>query len=172
MKRFLAAISLGAFVVLTPAAAKGVGYAKQSEESAKVGEAYIAAYIGLDWDRIEPLLADHATFHDPTAEVLFRAAPKGGRDSIMKAFREGYADISNMMLHRSRTFYSGNYTVFEGDLEWGLRLPDGRTIQTRAPFIAILRIENGKVIEHRDYVDYAPFLKSERASRPIKDRQP
>lgn len=177
MKHCLAAISLGMSLCLAaasaPTAAQGLGYAKQSEESARIGEAYITAYVALDWDRIEPLLADNATFHDPTAEhsQIFGLKQRSGKPAVMKGFREGYAGVTKMMLHRSRTFYSGNYSVFQGDLEWGLKFPDGRVVEGRTSFVAILRIENGKVVEHRDYVDYAPYLESEMASRPAKRPQ-
>lgn len=175
MNRYITAISvavtLGIASMSAPAAAQKSGYTQQSDATAKIGEAYIDAYIALDWDRLEPLLAENATVHDPTAEILFKTQRKDGKPEAMKGFREGYAGVTKMMLHRTRTLYSGNYAIFEGDLEWGVKFPAGRVVESRTPFVAILRIENGKVVEHRDYVDYAPFIRNELASRPDKQAQ-
>jgi ketosteroid isomerase-like protein len=165
------ALTLGLASIPAPVAAQKSVYTQQSDATAKIGEAYIDAYIALDWDRIEPLIADNATFHDPTAEMPFKVSQKDGKPDIMKGFREGYAGVTKMMLHRTRTLYSGNYAIFEGDLEFGVKLPDGRIVESRTPFVAILRVEDGKVVEHRDYVDYVPFFKNELASRPAKQAQ-
>lgn len=169
---FLVGIALGCAVIAAPVYAESKpGYTQQSTETAPVAEAYIGAYIALDWNRLEPLLADNATVHDPTAELLFKTEKKDGKPAVMKGFREGYAGVTKMEFHRTRTLYSGNFAIFEGDLEWGVKFPAGRIVESRTPFVVILRVENGKVVEHRDYVDYAPFLKNELASRPAKQAQ-
>lgn len=169
MKRRLAVFSLcvtlGFALMPTPAFAQKVGYTQQSAATATVADAYIDAYIAMDWNRIEPLLADNATFHDPTAEVLFGSKQKEGKPAIMTAFRQGYATVTKMTLHRTRAIHAGNYGIVEGELEWAVKFPGDRLVQSRGPFIIIVRVEGGKVVEHRDYVDYAQFIKDERASR-------
>ncbi len=176
MKRCLAAtflcMTLGIASVSAPAAAQKVGYTQQSAATGSVADAYIDAYIAMDWERIAPLLADKATFHDPTAETLFGATQKQGKADILTGFREGYAAITKMTLHRTRTLHSGHYAIVEGDLVWGVKFPDNRLVESRAPFIVIVRVEDGKVVEHRDYVDYAQFVRDERASRPVGKAQP
>lgn len=79
---------------------------------------------------------------------------------------EGYAAIKHMAFHQTRVFVSGEHAVFEGTLDWTLELSDGKQAVTRAmPFMSILRVVDGKVVEHRDYADYAPFLAAVRAAR-------
>lgn len=172
MIRHLTALTIGftlSFATIpTSAAAQVSSYSQQSAATTAVADAYFDAYIALDWDRLEPLLADNATVHDPTAETLFKTKRKEGKPEVMKGFREGYAGVTKMVFHRSRAFHSGNFAVYEGDLEWGVKFPAGRVVETRTPFVVILRTENGKVVEHRDYVDYEPFLRDELASRPAE----
>ena len=59
---------------------------------------------------------------------------------------------------KSRTIFSGNYAIFEGDLDWTVGIGNGKKVSTVMPTITMLKIENGKVTEHRDFADYHPFL--------------
>lgn len=131
-----------------------------------VATPYFEAYIARDWDRLAPLLSDAGGFTDPTAAFVFGPVKHEGKDATMKNFREGYAAIKHMAFHQTRVFVSGEHAVFEGTLDWTLELSDGKQAVTRAmPFMTILRVVDGKVIEHRDYADYAPFLQAVRAAR-------
>lgn len=130
-----------------------------------VGEAYFAAYVARDWDTLEPLLADHGTFRDGTAELVFGSALADGKPAMMTLFREGYEGITRMTLRPMRTIHSGHYSIFEGELDWAIQLSPDREIASVMPFVAILRIEDGLVVEHRDYADYAPFIAAVRASQ-------
>lgn len=79
---------------------------------------------------------------------------------------EGYAAIKHIAFHQARVFASGEHAVFEGTLDWTLELSDGKQAVTRAmPFMSILRVVDGKLVEHRDSADYAPFLAAVRAAR-------
>jgi len=130
-----------------------------------VGQAYFDAYIARDWDALEPLLAETGSFRDATAELVFGGALADGKPAMMTLFREGYAGITQMELRPLRAFHSGHYSIFEGELSWTLQLDENREVSSVMPFITILRIEDGQVVSHRDYADYAPFLLAARASR-------
>lgn len=130
-----------------------------------VGQAYFDAYISRDWDRLEPLLADAASFQDETAELVFGGALADGKPAMMTLFRDGYDGITQMTLRPLRTFHSGQYSIFEGELDWTIQLDENRAVSSVMPFITILRVEDGLVVSHRDYADYAPFLQAARASR-------
>ncbi|MGP1281656.1 MAG: nuclear transport factor 2 family protein [Parasphingopyxis sp.] len=130
-----------------------------------VGHAYFDAYIARDWDALEPLLADDASFHDATAELVFGGAEAEGKAAMMTLFRDGYEGITRMTLRPMRNFHSGHYSVFEGELDWALRLDDGMEVASVMPFVTILRVEDGRVVSHRDFADYAPFLAALRAAR-------
>lgn len=130
-----------------------------------VGQAYFDAYIARDWDALEPLLADNGSFLDGTAELVFGGALADGKPAMMTLFREGYEGITRMSLRPLRSIHAGHYSIFEGELDWAMMLSADREVASVMPFITILRIENGQVVEHRDYADYAPFIAAARASR-------
>ncbi|MGJ8537899.1 MAG: nuclear transport factor 2 family protein [Parasphingopyxis sp.] len=140
-------------------------FAEMSAATQTVTQAYFDAYIARDWDRLEPLLADAGTFRDVTADPVFGGAGAEGKAAMMALFREGYAGITRMALRPLRTFHSGQHSVFEGELDWTLRLDDGREVASVMPFITILNVEDGLVVSHRDFADYAPFVAALRASR-------
>ncbi|MBC2776381.1 nuclear transport factor 2 family protein [Parasphingopyxis marina] len=173
MKAFTATLSLAALALALPAAPLAAqqrpNFDATSAETAPVGEAYFAAYIARDWDALEPLLADAASFRDPTAELVFGGALADGKAAMMTLFRQGYAGITRMEFRPLRTLHAGHYAIFEGELDWALDMGDGsgegRIVESVMPFVTLLRIEDGLVVEHRDYADYAPFLAAARAAR-------
>lgn len=130
-----------------------------------VSQAYFDAYIARDWDTLEPLLADTGTFRDVTAELVFGGAGTQGKPAMMTLFREGYAAITQMEFRPLRTFHSGNYSIFEGELDWTLQLSEDREVTSVMPILTILRVEDGLVVSHQDFADYAPFLTAARASQ-------
>jgi ketosteroid isomerase-like protein len=137
-----------------------------SAATRRVAEPYFAAYIDRDWARLEPLLADNGRFADPTAEPLFGKVEFVGKAAVMHNFRENYASIEHMRFEPDRVFASGTFAVFEGRLDWTLALPNGGRAVTRAmPFLTILRVADGQVVEHLDYADYRPFLEANRKAR-------
>ncbi|AUN31055.1 nuclear transport factor 2 family protein [Niveispirillum cyanobacteriorum] len=133
-------------------------FAQVTADSSPVADAYFDAYTRLDWDRLEPLVADGASFQDRTAELVFGSVGATGKPAMMKLFREGYAGITKIIFKPMRRIHTGHYGIFEGDLNWATKMPDGRIVESTTPFLVTIRVENGKVIEHRDYADYAPFL--------------
>lgn len=153
---FVAAASFAA----TPTFAADQKYSEATRTTQQIGEKYFAAYIARDWDTIDPLLADNASFRDGTAELVFGGVIQTGKPAVIKLFRDGYASIDYMRFQKLRSYFAGNYAIFEGSLDWALKLDDGRVIKSVMPFSTILRIEKGKIVEHRDYADYAPFIAS------------
>jgi ketosteroid isomerase-like protein len=131
-----------------------------------VAEPYFKAYIARDWKRLEPLLADNGGFSDPTAAFVFGSVKFEGKAATLKNFREGYAAISHMEFHQMRAFVSGEHAIYEGTLDWTLELKGGKQAVTRGmPFISVLRVVDGRVMEHRDFADYTPFLAAMRAAK-------
>ncbi len=132
-----------------------------------VADPYFKAYVARDWDRLEPLLADGGGFADPTASLVFGSVRFDGKAATLKNFREGYAAIRHMAFHPMRSFVSGEHAVYEGTLDWTLELKGGKQAVTQGmPFITVLRVVDGQVLEHRDFADYTPFLAALRAARP------
>ena len=140
-------------------------FAETSAATETVSQAYFDAYIARDWDALEPLLADTGTFRDITAEPVFGGAGAQGKAAMMTLFREGYASITQMSLRPMRTIHSGQTSIFEGELDWTLRLQNGSEVRSVMPFLTILRVEDGLVVSHQDFADYAPFIEALHASR-------
>jgi ketosteroid isomerase-like protein len=141
-------------------------FGQTSSATRVVAERYFNAYVARDWERLEPLLADEAAFSDPTAALVFGTVKREGKAATLKNFKEGYAAIRHMEFHPLRTFVSGEHAVYEGTLDWTLALKDGKQAVTLGmPFICVLRVVDGRVLEHRDLADYAPFLAAIGAAR-------
>ena len=155
-------------VILSPSlwAHNAPSYDQASQATKNVADAYFKAYIARDWDRLEPLLSKTVGFVDPTAALVFGSVKVQGKAATMKKFRTGYAAIRHMEFHQIRAFHSGEYAVYEGTLDWTLELDNGKQAVTKGmPFVTVLRVVNGHVLEHRDLADYAPFLAAMRATR-------
>lgn len=140
-------------------------YAQVNAATAPVADAYFAAYISRDWEALEPLLAEQASFRDPTATHVFGGVMSEGREAMMERFRTGYASITHMRFATSRRFVAGDVAVYEGALDWGLDLGGGTVVESVTPMVIVITVAAGQVAQHRDYVDYAPFLEAVRASR-------
>jgi len=166
----LAACLLLAGASLPPQAQDPAAYGAASERSRAVAERYFAAYVAKDWRGLGELLAEDGSYADRTAELVFGNVLHKGKEAVLRFFGSGYADVQ-MRYHPMRTIFTGHYAVFEGNLDWSMGVASGKTVKTDAmPFVVILRIENGLVVEHRDYADYHPFMETLRKSRPPSAR--
>lgn len=142
-------------------------YQHVSTLTQSVAEKYFKAYIALDWDTVERLLAENGSFEDPTAQLVFGQVKHDTKEATMNNFRNGYAGITHMQFNPSRTFFSGQYAIFEGTLDWSLKLSKDQLAETKAmPFVTILKVDNNKVVEHKDFADYAPFFAAINRSTP------
>ncbi|MEJ2459459.1 MAG: nuclear transport factor 2 family protein [Novosphingobium sp.] len=140
-------------------------YEQTTEAAAPVADAYFAAYIARDWDKLETLLDDKASFQDESAELVFGGLLSNGKAAMMERFRKGYASLKHMAFKPLRKFHAGNIAVYEGDLDWGIDLGKGAVVESVTPMVVILRVKDGRIIRHRDNIDYEPFLEKMRALR-------
>ncbi|MFT7359311.1 nuclear transport factor 2 family protein [Parasphingorhabdus sp.] len=146
-------------------APKPPSYAALTAATAPVADAYFAAYIANDWDALEPLLAEAATFQDPTASHIFGGVLSDGRTAMMERFRTGYASLTHMEFTKNRSLISDESALYEGALHWGIDLGDGTLVDCVTPMVIVLTVVDGKVTRHLDYVDYAPFVAAMRKAR-------
>ncbi len=149
----------------TPNTPKPPSYAAITSATAPVADAYFAAYVGNDWDALEPLLAEAAAFHDPTAKRIFGGVLSEGRTAMMERFRTGYASISHMEFVKNRSLISDESAIYEGALHWGTDIGDGTMVDSVTPMVIVLTVVDGKITRHIDYVDYAPFITALRKAR-------
>ena len=165
ISRTLLASVLGS-LALASGAQQPSSFEQAASATQRVAEPYFAAYIARDWNRLEPLLGDMGRFSDPTALPVFGVVRHEGKTAVMKNFREGYASITHMTFHQVRSFFSGQHAVFEGRLDWTLALGDGRHATTEGmPFVTILQVVNGQIVDHQDLADYKPFVAAVRKAR-------
>lgn len=148
-------------------------FEKNTEVTKEVAGKYFGYYMALDWNKIEPLMHDEITFDDPTAELAIGWQNKPGKANLMKHFREGYAAIIKMTPNLTRSFFSGDVAVFEMNLEFSFKGGNDKVFTIRMPLVTILRVKDGKIIEHRDYGDYREYLKQlaevRKNNAPVKE---
>lgn len=149
----------------TPAPVKPEALTAQTRS---VAEPYFQAYMQRDWDTLAPLLAEQASFTDPTAEQTFGATAYLGRDAMMASFRKNYASLQHMNFRPGQVFFFGEWAVFNGTLDWTLKMPAGEIVSSSTPYQATIRVVSGKVLHHQDLVDYQPFLRGLREARAAK----
>lgn len=155
---FLPVAALCAAAPLSAQDAPELDYAAVGQATAPVADAYLAAYTSRKWDALEPILAEDADFRDPTATLVFGGILSEGRAAIMDRFRNGYSHITHMEFVTDSRMISGEIGIYQGVLHWGLDIGEGKTVDSATPMVIVLTVENGKVVHHRDYVDYAPFI--------------
>ena len=156
-------LAFGAPLCAQPAAQQD--YAAVGAATAPVADAYFAAYTTRDWDALEPLLAENASFQDPTATHVFGGVLSEGRTAMMQRFRVGYEGITHMEFAIDSRLVSAETAIYEGALHWGLDLGDGSIVDSVTPMVIVLTVEDGRIVSHRDYVDYAPFIEAVRQAR-------
>jgi hypothetical protein len=146
-------------------APKPPSHAAITAATAPVADAYFTAYIANDWPALEPLLAESATFQDPTATRIFGGVLSEGRTAMMERFRTGYASLTHMEFTKNRSLISDESALYEGALHRGMDLGDGTLVDCVTPMVIVLTVVDGKVTRHLDYVDYAPFVAAMRKAR-------
>ncbi len=141
-------------------------YLTTSDRTQKVAQKYFEAYLARDWNTVETLVADDVSFGDPTAVQLFGPNTHMGKAAAMKYFRENYAALTEMKATVTRAIFASHYAIFESTLDWSVKLRNGKELRTPAmPFVVIVTVRDGKVVEHRDYADYRGFIEAARQAR-------
>lgn len=129
---------------------------------------YFDLYMGLDWDKLESLMHAEISFDDPTAELAIGWQKVAGKENVIKHFKTNYGAITKMTPNLRRSFFSGDVAVFEMDFEFSFKNTKNEIVTIKMPLITILKIKDGKIIEHKDYGDYNEYLKQYRASLKSK----
>jgi ketosteroid isomerase-like protein len=119
--------------------------------------AYLDAYQAFDLQRLQALYAEEATFDDPTSLLLtgVNGAPFvfRGRDAILSGIRYWIQNsVTSLHYDVEDVYESSGRVVFIGAANTAG--PNG-SVNWRFRIVTIVTIENGLVVEHRDYTDYA-----------------
>ena len=148
---------------LAALAMSGSGQASDAMSPIDIAQRYIAAYEAQDFDTMRALYASEARFIDPNSFEMDHLTPDidwHGPDEIL-------AGIASWGLVRGhyridRMYEASGRVVFDADIDVVYATPEGEQIY-RFPIITILTIENGLVVEHRDYTGFNEIQRLETA---------
>jgi ketosteroid isomerase-like protein len=118
---------------------------------------YLAAYARMDLKALEALYTEDAVFNDPTSTkipgiggpFLWR-----GRKEILDHIGEWAKSIRSLNYDVERVYEASGHVVFVGKVKPLIAAPEG-PVQYTYPIVTIITITDGRVVEHRDYTNYA-----------------
>jgi ketosteroid isomerase-like protein len=133
----------------------GAAGATDASTPRQIAEAYLAAYERQDHGAMRALYADNARFIDPTSFAIADiTAPIDwlGADAIIAGIASW--GIDHLSYEIDRSYQSSNAVIFDGRtvVSYG---SGADTRRFNYPIITIITVRDGKVVEHRDYTDFA-----------------
>lgn len=139
----------GIFVIMMALAAR-----QEDAPDIPVAEAYLAAYEAQDFDALAALYAEDAVFIDPTSfdvGEITQPIDWQGRDAILTGLRSW--NVERLEYAVDRNYQASGRTVFDGAVTAVYALEDGDQ-HYRFPIVTIVTVQDGQVVEHRDYTDF------------------
>lgn len=130
--------------------------------SEEIGRRYFQNYLDREHDAMLASYADSVTFQDPTA-AWFGPNSGGfyqGKSGVDAMMRRVFQNISEFDFEVEKAWFSNHHAVFMGKTTFTLvpaatGAPGDITFEHSAVFV--VTVADGKVIAHRDYVDYSTF---------------
>lgn len=120
-------------------------------------EAYLTAYQALDLPAVAAAMAPDARFEDPTStDVPGIGGPFKwqGRDAVIAGLRGWTQSVRRIDYTIRDKYEASGHVVFIGTASALIQMPNGAA-RTSYPIVTIITMRDGKVIEHRDYTNYA-----------------
>lgn len=135
------------------------------EQNVAIAKDYLKMYSRNDLNGMEKYYTDTSNFIDPTANDAFNTNQYvgKGKESVLKTFKEVFDSTKDTYFNfdLKTTFYSGNYVMMNST--FSMILPDtwseGKNVYVSIPVLTILKIKNGKILEHIDYANYDLYKK-------------
>lgn len=123
---------------------------------------YLDAIENRQWQRMRSLLAVDARYTDPTMIYFDRDAIEiSGAEDIVAFWRSSSEDSGTSQIRYQTTacFETAGYHVVNLDIEitvsgrfWNVNKPE---IVLPGEVVSVVRVVDDRVVEHRDYVEYA-----------------
>lgn len=153
-KSLFTPLLLAACLGMAPAAAFAQSH-RVSGDPVTIGtaQAYLEAYGDLDLQALAQLYAEDADFIDETSRIQPKPFIWEGRDAILAGIGEWRESVEHIEYELTSVFEAAHRVVFIGNVVTDLRGPGGR-VRYRFPTVTIVTLTGGRVVEHRDYVDY------------------
>ncbi|MEM7353879.1 MAG: ester cyclase [Acidobacteriota bacterium] len=135
-----------------------------SVDEAILGHAtdYLAALHRDDWQSLERWLSAESSYLNFTAEGISGSIERAeGGEQMLQLFRSARAQSETLKLHLEvkesfvagpNVFLVGTYQVTTRGEPWGV---ESETVRFGIPMVVHLRLVEGKVVEHVEYMDYA-----------------
>lgn len=116
-----------------------------------VARTYIGAYLSLDFERAAEFYTDETVLEDPAYGMRI-----AGKDSLLATLPGAWAGVEIPELSvRSQYGTFGGY-VITTVVASGTMTGNGQTINVaRVPITIVLKLEEGRVVLHQDFPDYA-----------------
>ncbi len=123
---------------------------------------YLSAIENMQWQRMSSFLASDAHYTDPTMIYFDRdAIDIRGADNIVAFWRSSSEDSGTSQITYKTTacFETAGYHIVNLNIAisvagsfWDVNKPE---ITIPGEVVSIIRVTNGQVIEHHDYVEYS-----------------
>lgn len=163
--RRLAVLALLTVLTFAPRALAQPTLPDPRAETVAIADAYMAAYQELDEAVLAEFFADDARFFDPTSyDMPGFALPFDfeGRAAILAGIASFKSDYGLLRVPYvvERKIAGMHDVAYVGEVHSEV-LVNGEVQRFAYPIVTIVKVRDGKVIEHRDYVDYP-------AGRPLE----
>ncbi len=129
----------------------------QYQIDADAADAYADAYSAQDLPALAELLAEQAVFIDPSNRYE-------GRDTIIEGLSETFKRIisSGPETRSISKFRSGNEFIHTAFIEFNMLMAVGELAESeynfKVDFVMITKVQDGKIVQHTDYLDTHNFV--------------
>lgn len=127
-----------------------------SASESKLADEYMKAYATFDVDKLSTFYSDNAVFTDPTSEIWGEYAwNMNGKKAIVKRMKSFFSefDKASVEYNVKEKYESAGYTIYTGKAKFAF-VKKG-VLETSCLLVTtIISTNDGKVTEHRDYLDY------------------
>lgn len=121
----------------------------------ELAKSYLKEYFAENIEGLALFLSDDATFEDSADTFI-------GRDALINGFTRVFSDIDINGYEEHDAYHSGSFYFTKGIVDFSVKAESlgetGDPFNFIIRFAVSLKMENGKVTSHRDYVDSAAFM--------------
>lgn len=146
-------------------ASKATAQTQQHVLDAEVAEKYMNTYGASNIQGLREFLADNAVFDDPSSHFE-------GADAIVEGLTTVFSDITRLEFDLITKYRSGNQFVYSGLIDFkmilALSAEQRQEFSFKLDFMVVLKIENGKVLHHTDYIDSEAFKQQLKAQLSVE----
>ncbi len=133
--------------------------------------AYVTAYINMEFDVLGTYYTDHSTFQDPTLALISADAAKAvkGKTAILAKLKRNFNGVTQPVYELKEAYTVGSYSIFVGVYSYVQNAtafggPDV-DIHFSLKSTTILEEVDGKIVAHTEYMDYGSWFKQFEAQK-------